>query len=258
MKQNRYRQAIAEGRVPVGHMVWEFATRGIAKLAEAAGVDFVMYDMEHSGFGVDRVFDLIAWSKACTFAPFVRVPEGQYHFLARIMDAGALGVMVGNVQTAEQAKAIVDATKYAPLGRRGVGLGSAHTDYLVPDPATYYRESNANSVVICQIESPEGVRNAAAIAATPGVEILWVGHYDLSTSMGIPGEFHHPDFLAAVRQTVAAARANGCRLGIQPGNAEQAKEWIDLGFDVLSYGADSGVYHAALAAGVKQFRDLTR
>jgi 2-dehydro-3-deoxyglucarate aldolase/4-hydroxy-2-oxoheptanedioate aldolase len=256
MKKNRYRDVIAAGKVPVGHMVWEFGTRGIAKLVEAADVDFVIFDMEHSGFGVDRVFDLIAYSKACSFAPFVRVPEGQYHFLARIMDAGALGVMVGNVQTADQAKSIVDATKYAPLGKRGVGLGSAHTDYLVPDPVTYYREINESSVVICQIESPEGVRNAEAIAATPGVDILWIGHYDLSTSMGIPGQFQHPDFLAALRTTVAAARKHGCRLGIQPGSAEQAKEWIAHGFDVLSYGADSAVYRAALTAGVNQLRAL--
>jgi 2-dehydro-3-deoxyglucarate aldolase/4-hydroxy-2-oxoheptanedioate aldolase len=237
-------------------MVWEFGTRGIAKLLESADVDFVLYDMEHSGFGVDRVFDLIAWSKSCPFAPFVRVPEGQYHFLARIMDAGALGVMIGNVQTAAQAKYIVDAAKYAPLGKRGVGLGSAHTDYLVPDPPEYFRESNDNSVVICQIESPEGVENAAAIAATPGVDVLWVGHYDLTQSMGIPGQFHHPDFLRALDRTVAAARRHGKRLGVQPGSMEQAAEWLKVGFDVLSFGADAGVYRTALTRGVADFRAL--
>lgn len=257
MKPNRYREVIAAGRNPVGHMVWEFGTRGIAKLAEAADVDFVIFDMEHSGFGVERVFDLIAWSKACPFAPFVRVPEAQYHFLARIMDAGALGVMIGNVQTPEQAKSIVDAVKYAPLGKRGVGLGSAHTDYLAPDAASYYRESNESSVVICQIESPLGVANAEAIAATPGVDNLWVGHFDLSTSMGIPAQFHHPDFLAALRTTVAAARKHGKRAGIQPGSLDQAAEWREIGFDVFSYGADSAVYRAALTQGVAGLRQLT-
>ena len=258
LKPNRFRQALAAGRVPLGHMVWEFGTRGIAKLAESADVDFVIFDMEHSGFGVERIFDLVAWSKACTFAPFVRVPEGQYHFLARIMDAGALGVMVGNVRTAAQAKYIVDATKYPPAGLRGVGLGSSHTDYLVPHPQDFYREINASSVVICQIESPEGVKNAEAIAKTKGVDILWIGHYDLSTQMGIPGEFHHPKFIAALKKTIAAAHKHKCLAAIQPGTIEQAKEWFALGFDVLSYGADSGVYRAALMAGVQQFRDLVQ
>src|SRR5262249_55669886 len=125
MKPNRYRLAISEGRIPIGHMVWEFGTRGIACILESTGLDFVLFDLEHSGFEIERVFDLIAYSKACTFAPIVRVPEAQYHFLARLMDAGALGVMVANVESAEQAKFIVDAVKYAPLGRRGVGLGTA-------------------------------------------------------------------------------------------------------------------------------------
>ena len=92
-------------------MIMEFGTRGIAKIIESADLDFVVYDMEHSGFEVERLFDLIAWSKACSFAPFVRVPQGLYHFLARIMDAGALGVMIGNVETPEQAKSIVNAVK---------------------------------------------------------------------------------------------------------------------------------------------------
>ena len=81
----------------------------------------------------------MAWLEATDIAPFVRVPQGLYHFLARTMDAGALGVMVGNVETAEQAKAIVDAVKFAPLGKRGVGLGTAHTDYQQPDPTDLFR-----------------------------------------------------------------------------------------------------------------------
>lgn len=254
MKPNKYRQAIAEGRIPVGHMVWEFGTRGIAKIAENAGVDFIIFDMEHSGFEIERCFDLIAYSKACSFAPFVRVPEAQYHFLARLMDAGALGVMIGNVETPEAAKYIVDSSKYAPLGRRGVGLGSAHTDYGVPDPATYFRESNESTVVICQIESPKGVANAEAIAATPGVDILWVGHYDLSQGLGIPGQFQHPDFLAALDTTVAAARKHGKRLGIQPGNQQLLEQWLNIGFDVISWNVDSAVYGAALNQGVTNVR----
>jgi 2-keto-3-deoxy-L-rhamnonate aldolase RhmA len=254
LKTNRFREALAAGRMPVGHMVWEFGTRGIAKIVESADVDFVLYDMEHSGFDIDRVWDLIAWSKACSFAPMVRVPQNQYHFLARTMDAGALGVMVANVESAEQAQAIVNAVKYGPLGKRGVALGAAHTDYLVPDAAEYFRAINESSVVICQIESEAGVANAEAIAAVPGVDCLWVGHFDLSQSMGIPAQFHHPRFLEALQTVVAAARKHGRLLGVQPGSAEQADEWMALGFNVMSWGSDVGVYRAALAAGVQRLR----
>jgi 2-dehydro-3-deoxyglucarate aldolase/4-hydroxy-2-oxoheptanedioate aldolase len=183
------------------------------------------------------------------------VPEAKYHFLARLMDAGAMGVMIPNVETAEQAKYVVDCVKYAPLGRRGVGLGSAHTDFVVPDPATYFKESNASTVVICQIESTKGVENVEAIAATPGVDNLWVGHFDLSQSMGIPGEFQHPDFLANLRRVVEAGNKYGRRLGIQPGNREMLDQWLGIGFNVISWSVDSALYRAALAEGVQLVRE---
>src|SRR6476646_745466 len=124
MKENRLKRVLREGGIPAGHMIMEFGTRGVAKILEAAGLDFVVIDMEHTGFDAERIADLAAWLKATDIAPFVRVPQGLYHFLARTMDGGALGVMVGNVGTGGQARSIVDAVKYAPLGRRGLGLGT--------------------------------------------------------------------------------------------------------------------------------------
>lgn len=255
MKPNRLKQVLAAGGVPVGHMIWEFATRGIAKIVEAAGLDFVLVDMEHSCFEIDRVADLMAWFKATPIAPLVRVPQGDYHFLARVMDAGALGVMVANVETPGQARSIVEAVKYAPLGRRGVGLGAAHTDFGVPDPAAYFEEANRNTTVICQIESPVGVANLDGIAQTEGVDILWVGHFDLTQAMGIPGQFHHPRFLEALEQVVQAARATGKAAGIQPGTAEQARQWLALGFNVISWSVDAAVYRRALVAEVSALRE---
>jgi 2-dehydro-3-deoxyglucarate aldolase/4-hydroxy-2-oxoheptanedioate aldolase len=254
VKSNRFREALAAGRMPIGHMIMEFGTRGIAKLLETADVDFVLYDMEHSGIEIDRIFDLIAWSKAAPYAPLVRVPQGMYHFLARVMDAGAMGVMVANVETPEQARSIVESVKYAPLGKRGVALGIAHTDYVMPDAAEYFRKANESSVVICQMESEIGVHNAEAIAAIDGVDCLWVGHFDLSQSMGIPAQFHHDRFLDAINRVVAAARKHGKLTGVQPGSIEQAEEWIRLGFNVISWQSDVGVYRAALDEGVKQLR----
>ena len=254
---HRFRNVVAAGKVPVGHMVWEFATRGMAKILESADLDFVIYDMEHSGFDVDKVADLLAWAKAANFSPFVRVPVCDYQFMARIMDAGAMGIMVGNVKNVEEANRIVQSVKFAPMGSRGVGLGSAHTDYLAPDPVKYFTEINKNSVIICQIESQEGVDNAEAIAAIDGVDILWVGHFDLSTSLGIPGQFDDPLFKQALERTVAAARKHGKLLGIQPGTPQQLDAWTKAGFNVISWAADSAVYRAALVSAVDLVRSRT-
>lgn len=257
MKNNRFKRALKEGRIPIGHLIMEFGTRGIAKLLESADLDFVVVDMEHSGFDSERIADLMAWFKATDIAPFVRVPQPLYHFMARALDAGALGVMVPNVETAEQARAVVSAVKYAPLGCRGVGLGTAHNDYLLPDPATCLRHANESTTVICQIESTTAIENLDAIAAAEGVDVLWVGHFDLTQSMGIPGRFDDHRFLEGLAQVVAAARRFGKAAAIQPGNLQQAEAWLEIGFNVISWKSDIALYRSALQGEVRALRERT-
>ena len=105
MKPNRFKQLLREGITPIGHMLSEFRTRGIAQILAVAGVDFVVIDMEHGSFTLSETADMIAWLKATPVAPFVRVPEVQYHHIARVMDAGALGVVAPNVKSAAEARA---------------------------------------------------------------------------------------------------------------------------------------------------------
>ena len=165
MKNNRCQQILAAGNVPVGHMIMEFTTRGMGRMLGVAGLDFVVIDMEHASFSTADVANLIAWTHAGEVAPFVRVPQIEYHLIARILDAGALGVMVPNVKTAAEARAIVEAAKYAPLGKRGVALGGALTGFRAVDPPQFLDEANRNTTIICQIESEEGLDNLDEIAS---------------------------------------------------------------------------------------------
>lgn len=256
MKPNRFKQRLADGKVPVGHMVLEFGVRSLPRLLENAGLDFVLIDTEHSAFSTSEIADLVAWFRATDIAVFVRVPQVQYHWVARTLDLGAMGIMIPNVKNAAEAKAIVDAAKYAPLGRRGVIMGNANTDFQTLSPADFLMEANRNTTVICQIESVEGVENLEAIAGTPGVDVLWVGHFDLTQSMGIPGQFHDPRFLEALGKVVACARRHGLGAGIQPGSLTQAEEWMKIGFNVISYSGDYSVYTTALAHAVTEVQKL--
>ena len=256
MKPNRCKQTMAAGKIPVGHMITEFGTRGIAKMLEQANLDFVIIDMEHTAFSADDVANLIAWFKATEIAPFVRIPQIEYHFVARTMDYGALGLMVPNVKTAAQAKAIVDGTKYAPLGQRGIMFGNSNTDFGAVDPAEFMRYANENTTIICQIESVAGLDNLEDIATIPGVDVLWIGHFDLTQSMGIPGQFHNAQFLSAMKDVVAMAQKHGLGAGIQAGNLEQAEEWMGMGFNVISYSADIGVYSSAMQDAVAGIQTL--
>ena len=256
MKPNRLKQALTEGRVPVGHMVVEFNTRGMPQMLEKTGADFVLLDMEHTGFSASDIADLVAGFRLTTVTPLVRVPQIEYHFIARALDVGAMGVMVPNVQTGAEARAIVAAAKYAPLGQRRVALGAAHTDYERVDPGEVFRYANENTTVICQIESQKGLDQIDEIATTPGVDLLWVGHFDLSQSMGIPGEFDHPDFLAAVKLVIDTAKRHGLGAGIQPHNLAQTQHWMAMGFDVISYSSDLSVYIDAMTKAVAGVREL--
>jgi 2-dehydro-3-deoxyglucarate aldolase/4-hydroxy-2-oxoheptanedioate aldolase len=226
MKVNKFQQSIAATGTAAGHMISDFGTRNIARIVAGANPDFVMIDMEHTGYDTERIADLCAWFRATDIAPFVRIPQGLYHFCARTLD------------------------------RRGVALGGAHNDFVMPDPVEYFHYANQNTTVIAMIESPIGLANIDAIAATPGVDVLWVGHYDLTQAMGIPAQFQHPDFIGALRAVTAAARRHGKQAGIQPGRVEDAQQWRDLGFNVISWGIDYAVYRAALASGIETVRHI--
>jgi len=256
MKKNRFKQRMAENNFSVGHMISEFGTRGQAKMLEIADIDFVVIDREHTGSTSADIADLVAWFKATDIAPFVRIPQARYHFIARTLDVGALGLMVPNVKNANEARAIIDAAKYAPMGNRGVGLGAAHSDYRKVVPREFMDYANENTTIIFQIESREAVDNLDAIASTPGVDVLWVGHFDLSQSMNIPGQFHHETFLDALAKVVYTARKHNLGIGIQPGNLEQAQEWMEMGFTVISYSADHSVYINAMRQAVAEVRKL--
>ncbi len=248
MKPNRIRQVAGEGRVPFGHMLMEFDTPGIAKLCETADLDFVILDMEHGPLSISQVAGLIARFKATAISPVVRIPASEYHFVARVMDAGAGGIMAPNVRTPEQARMLNEAMRYAPDGNRGLGLGVSHNDFIRPDSKKYMAEANASNILICQIESRTAIRNLDKIASVPGVDCLWVGHMDLTQSMGIVGQFQHPEFLAAMKKVTHTARARGLFAGIQPGNLAQAREWMELGFNLISYSTDIGIYSAGLVS----------
>ena len=255
MKPNRLKEALANGRIAIGHMIMEFGTRGIAQVLDGAGLDFALVDTEHSGFSHADVADLMAWFQATSIAPIVRVPQIQYHLVARTLDAGALGIMAPNVKNGVQARALVDAAKYAPLGQRGVIVGNANTSYKSVNAQEFLAYANRTTTVICQIESQEGLDNLEEIASTSGVDVLWVGQFDLTQSMGIVGDFGHPRFVDALKQVVGTARKHGLAAGIQPGDPALAKEWIALGFNVISCGGDMRLYARALSDYVASVRE---
>ncbi len=240
-----------------GSMAMEFLTPGLPAIMAAAGAEFGLFDMEHTGASLETMKFMIAGCRGINVAPVVRVPRGEYHFIARALDIGAHGIMVPMVGSAEEAAHIADCAHYPPVGHRGAAFGVAHDDYRAADPATAMARAAARTLMIAQIETVEGLDSVEAIAATPNIDVIWLGHFDLTNFMGIPGQFQHPDYLAAVRRIAAAAKAHGKVAGILAMNDAWAQEYWRHGYRMLAYGLDHMLFQAALKAGLEKMRALT-
>lgn len=254
MRENKVKRALRAGGVSLGTMVFEFATTGVARLAAEAGAEFVVFDMEHTGWGLETIRMLMATARAADLVPMVRVPATQYHFLARALDVGAMGLMVPMVESAEQARLIVQSAKYPPLGRRGTAFGIAHDDYQPGDNVAKMSSANEETLLIAQVETAVGLENLEAIAGVEGIDVLWIGHHDLTTSMGIPGEFSHPRYRIAVHAILDAAGRHGKPVGLMTSTVDQGRELLAQGFRILAYGGDLWLYQQALRDGIGVLR----
>jgi 2-dehydro-3-deoxyglucarate aldolase/4-hydroxy-2-oxoheptanedioate aldolase len=251
MEGKSLRHRARAGGTVRGAMVFEFFSPGIGRILELAGAEFALFDMEHTGLGLETLKSLCASCRGLKVAPMARVPRGEYHFIARALDVGAQGIMVPMVESAAHAQAIVEAVRYPPDGRRGAAFGFAHDHYAAGDVLATMRTANARNLVIGQIETERGLDAVEDIAAVEGVDVLWLGHFDLTNFLGVPGQFDHPKYLGAIDRIVAAARHHKKGLGFMAADAATARRYRALGFNMLASGTDQGL----LMAGVKAILD---
>lgn len=229
----------------LGTYVAEFATPGIGHILRSAGCDYVLFGMEHSGFGVETTKTVLRTMEAADLPVIVHVRTCTYADIAQVCDVGAEGIMTPMTSTVEQAQAALDAIKYPPLGKRGCGMPMAyerHTGTMSEQIAA----ANARTVYVPLIESAEGVENVEAIAALDNVDAIWVGQLDLSISLGIPDQLDHPLFLDAIERIASAGQRHGKTLAILAATVDQASTFYEMGFDMICFSEDTWIYRDAL------------
>ena len=258
MRDNPVKARIAAGGQAFGAMVFEFFTPGLPQLCVNADAEFALFDMEHTGLGFETLKTQCALCRGLRIVPMARVPRSEYHFIARALDVGALGVMVPMVGTADEAAHIVSCARYPPQGRRGAAFGFAHDDYQGGNVPEKIAALHARTLLIAQIETVEGLRNVEAIAAVPGIDVLWLGHFDLTNSMGIPGAFDHPDYVAAVARIVVACEQAGKVAAFLATDERSARDAVARGFRMFAYGIDQLMLQEALRAGLSMLREIRR
>ena len=228
----------------------------IMELVALAGFDFAVIDLEHSLIGTESAYRLIGTALHTGVAPLVRVPGLGGGLVQRVLDAGAAGIMVPHVDTVEQARAAVAAVRFPPRGSRGVGATGRAGAWGAVDRQEYLRYGNDDVVLVAQIESAEGVRNAGAIAALDGVDALLIGAADLSVSEGKPES--DPAVVALIAQAVAHGRASGVPVGNAGGaTAAAVRASLDAGFTFTMLSNDASLFGAAATAAVAAAREVS-
>lgn len=257
MIRNAVKHKLREGGVSIGTMLFEFNTTGIARIAANAGAEFAVFDMEHSGWTIETIRMLMATTPKSELVPIVRIPATEYHFVANVLDMGAMGIMVPMCESADQARLLVSSAKYPPVGRRGAAFGIAHDDYRGGSITETIQSANDETLLIAQIETDRGLENVEEIAAVPGIDALWIGLYDLTLSLGVAGQMNHPVVLAATDRVFAACRVHNKSPAVLVTSIAEGEAQLARGFKLIAYGGDLWLYQAALRAGIMKLREAT-
>jgi len=256
MRPNPIKTKLLAGQPVFGAFGWEFLVSGLAQIVKSAGAEFLLMDMEHSGADYETIKDQVAQCRGIDLVPMARVPTNQYQYISRALDVGCMGIMAPMVGSAEEAAFIVSCTRYPPTGRRGAAFGFAHDDYLGGDVAEKIRLANERTLVMCLIETAEGIENIDKIAAVPGVDVLWLGHFDLTNFLGIPAQFDHPKYVQAIEKLVTAARKHNKVLACMTASEGWSRDYWAKGFRLFAMGVDAHLLQGAIRQGLGTLHEL--
>jgi 2-keto-3-deoxy-L-rhamnonate aldolase RhmA len=227
----------------------------IARMLKVCGFDIAVIDLEHNALPADAVHEICMTSIDIGLTPIVRVPDHAPGPISQALAHAAMGVLVPHVSTPEEAKAIAHAARFAPAGHRAVAPLFPQFGYRSIDKAQSIAEIEAATMVMLLIETPEGIENVDAIAAVPGIDVLFLGSADLGQSMGLTGQYTHPAFEKAELRLIEACRRHGRIPGIGGiTRPEQYERALNAGMLCISAGTDTGY----LMAGAAQQASMVR
>ncbi|MDL2236193.1 hypothetical protein LJC07_08705 [Christensenellaceae bacterium OttesenSCG-928-L17] len=239
--KNLLKEKLERGENPAGM----FSVLGGIAAAEClgmAGLDYCIFDTEHGPGDVESVLPSVLAAERRGVAPLVRVKDSSRASVLKMLDIGAMGLVVPFINTLEEVEHLVGYAKYAPVGSRGYGIvrasGYGLADYAADTPA-YFALSNRETLLLPQCETQGCLAHIEQITAMPGVDGIFVGPYDLSVALGVPGELDHPDLTAAIVRVQAACTQAGKYAFIFAGNPTHARRYLDMGYHSVTCGVDA-------------------
>ena len=230
----------------------------IARIARTAGFDTLYVDIEHSSFSLDTCGQICMAALEAGIAPFVRVPANTPDYVSRVLDGGALGVIAPHIRSADEAKAVVRAAKFPPLGERSNAGGLPHLHFRSFPAAEACAALNDATMVVVQFESAAALERTEEIVAVDGVDMVLVGVNDLLADWGIPGAYDHPRVREAYAKTIAACRKHGkhCGVGGLATRPDLVAEFVKMGARYVSTGTDLAFLLSACAARAQAVKEI--
>lgn len=254
MRPNPMKSKLAAGETVYGTMIFEFLSPGLPRIVANSGAEFILYDLEHSGFTIQDMKTQFALCAGVGLVPIARPPGKAYHITARMLDVGGFGLLYQMVGSAEEARELVSWTRYPPAGVRGAIFGGAHDDYTTGEIADKAAAAMDRTLVAALIETKAGLDNIDEIMAVDGIDVAHLGHMDLSLSLGIPGQYEHPDLQRGIDKIVEAASRHGKSAGAMMPTLEWGRDLMNRGYRMISYNHDMGLLGEGLSAGLEALK----
>lgn len=213
-----------------------------------SGMDFCIIDTEHGPISQESATDLVIAAQGVGVAPIIRVGDNDERLILRALDIGADGVQVPQINVIQDAEAVVHAAKYAPIGERGLSIFTRAGNYFKDGGSDHTNRQNDETMTVVHIEGKRGLDNLESIMTVDGIDVLFLGPYDISQSLGVPGDVRNPIVESALREATAKARSRGRAVGSYAKDVEMGKWLIDLGIQYISINVDATIYMQACEA----------
>ncbi|NND07098.1 MAG: hypothetical protein HKN87_12030 [Saprospiraceae bacterium] len=250
------KKKLQNGELTLGTIISEVRNPNIAYMLAQCGFEFFIIDNEHGTYTFETISNIIAAAKGAGISVIVRVPEISRECILKPLDSGASGLLVPMVSTAEAAKKVIEHAKYPPMGNRGAGIRRPHNRYAKVNAAEYIQQANKDTFIAVQAETRQSLENIDEIASVEGVDCIFVGPFDLSISLGIPGQVDHPLEVAAIKKIVSACRKHNKIAGILMFDQKLLSKWINEDFRFAVYSSDITLLADAAAKAVTELKNL--
>lgn len=254
MKKNNLKKALHDSKIVFGPFL-KITDPAVVEIMGFAGFDFAIIDEEHGPISMESAQNMIRAAESVNITPIIRVGDNNEALILRALDIGAQGIEIPQVNSRSDAVRAVKSVKYSPQGERGVCRYVRAANYSSMDKFKYFKSANDETMIIAHIEGVKGINNLDEILLVSGIDVIFIGPYDLSQSLGIPGEVNHPLVVEKMKEVILKCKENKVAVGTFADDVKTAKSWISLGIQYMSFSVDVGILYEASKNIINKFKN---